>query len=149
MLRRGPWRTYSQGASRRTKPKYLHWSNRVHFISRIFNLIANLITKYHWKPTSKVTVVTLLMYIYVRLLASILFPLFSCVRYVIQEQVFIFRRLKINHESDEFMLDPGTVANNNLFRKLSENYTSWITNSLGCRKFWTVSAGKPKMNFCS
>jgi hypothetical protein len=25
--------------------------------------------------------------------------------------VFIFRRLKINHESHEFILDPGTVAN--------------------------------------
>jgi hypothetical protein len=25
--------------------------------------------------------------------------------------VFIFRRLKINHESHEFIFDPGTIAN--------------------------------------
>jgi hypothetical protein len=29
----------------------------------------------------------------------------------VQEQVFIFQRLKINHESHEFMLDSGTIVN--------------------------------------
>jgi hypothetical protein len=30
------------------------------------------------------------------------------------QQVFIFRRLKVNHESQEFILDSGTVANTKL-----------------------------------
>ncbi len=29
--------------------------------------------------------------------------------------VLFFRRLKINHESHEFILDPGNVVNNNFY----------------------------------
>ncbi len=37
-------------------------------------------------------------------------------------QVFIFRRIKINHESHEFILDSGTVVNKSLRDILDKVY---------------------------
>jgi hypothetical protein len=80
---KGTMKNILGGASRRMKPKYVHCSNRVHFVKRNFNLIANLILNIAGKPTSKVTVVTLLIYIRIFTSKHPL-PLFSCIRYVIQ-----------------------------------------------------------------
>jgi hypothetical protein len=43
--------------------------------------------------------------------ASILSRPFPCTNMSCNNRCLFFRRLKINHESHEFTLDPGTVAN--------------------------------------
>jgi hypothetical protein len=61
--------------------QYVDCLNHVRIVKRDFNLILSIAGK----PTSKITVVTLLINIYVNLLipASILFYLFPCTKYVV------------------------------------------------------------------
>ncbi len=82
MARRGPCRTYSPGASRRPKPKYVHFSIPA--------------CRLWWDTES----------------CHVCACYDQCHSHVITG--VYFRRLKINHESQEFTLDPVNVANNNL-----------------------------------
>jgi hypothetical protein len=52
------------------------------------------------KPTYIVCIIDVYMYTFLCQQSLLFFPMY---KRVIQEQVFIFRRLKINHESHEFI----------------------------------------------
>ncbi len=82
-----PWRAYSRGAPRRWLFMYVHI----------------IITHFYLYDTVRFS--------YVVCLAII------CIQEVDPHYwlLFIFRRLKINHDSHEFILESGTVANNNVF----------------------------------
>ncbi len=88
------------------KPKYVHYSKRVHYHKEEFQPYY----KHCWK--TNIRDLRYLMYVHI-LSHACNVTSFPCTNCVVQEQVFIFPRLKINHESHEFILDPGTVANMN------------------------------------
>jgi hypothetical protein len=63
--------------------------------------------------------------------ANILFCLFSCTNMSCNNRCLFFRRLKINHESHGFILDPGTVANTNfVIYSRSSDGTNLLCNHL-------------------
>jgi hypothetical protein len=109
MPRRGPWRTYSWGASRRLKPKYVHYSIHVHYCKeKIFALIqAYLLEDWHSRCTLSGACICTFS-------SPIITVSLSCTSCVCITTGVYFCRLKINHESHEFILDPGTVANNSV-----------------------------------
>ena len=77
-----------------------------------FQLLANLIASIAGELTSK-DHSSYVANVCVNLLvtANILFCPFPCTNMSYNNRCLFFRRLKINHESHEFILDPGTVAN--------------------------------------
>ncbi len=82
-------------------------------VKRSFNLLP-ILCKYCWKnqhPGNHIGCVTDVC-LNLLVTANILFvpPMYNMSR---NNRCLFFRRLKINHESHEFILDPGTVANNN------------------------------------
>jgi hypothetical protein len=97
--RRGSCRTCSRGASRRLKPKYVH----VHSRKEMPNLFSSIFTG---KPTFKIYIAQ-----YVHAFIANDCRLFSCTSCIHIITGVYFCRLKINHESHEFILDPGTIAN--------------------------------------
>ncbi len=86
-----PWRTYSRGASRRWPFKYVQSYDCI--IMPIEENCHELFVAYY---------LCLIIVIHVRRLDLQYWSM------------FIFRRLKINHDSHEFILEFGTVANINL-----------------------------------
>ncbi len=100
--RRGPCRTCSQGALRRLKPKDVQWSiYKCVLVKRYF--LKNMLIE---RPTFKIYIAQ-----YVHVIIANNRCLFSCTSCVHIITGIYFRRLKINHESHVFILDPGTVAN--------------------------------------
>jgi hypothetical protein len=67
----------------------------------------NLITSTAGRPTFKIYIIWCT---YMYLLRPTMLPL-SMYKLCCTITVVYFRRLKINHESHEFILDPGTIAN--------------------------------------
>ncbi len=76
--------------------------------------------KYSWKTNIQIITVTLLMYI--RILTS-KHPILSFPMYKICH--------KKNHESHEFILDPGTAANRNNFRKSTPEKNCFYFGGVG------------------
>jgi hypothetical protein len=105
MPRKGPCRTYSRGALRRPKPKYVQYSIHVHYCKETPQ---PFFKHTRWK--------TNIQDIHCSICTCILSPAitvyFSCTSCVCIITGVYFRRLKINHESHEFTLDHGTVVNN-------------------------------------
>jgi hypothetical protein len=74
---------------------------------------------------NEVAIFTLLMYARIyfqQQISSCLFP--SLYSVSCNNRCLFFHRLKINHESHEFILEPGTVANSNMFSSLQSKWSS-------------------------
>ncbi len=106
--RRGACRTCSRGASRRPKPKYVHYQYTCIHLEILILFLFSLKHTY-WKANIQDMYCSICTCNYrQRLLSVLMHKLYSGV---------YFLRLKINHESYEFILDPGTVANINKVKK--------------------------------
>jgi hypothetical protein len=115
MPRKGPCRTCLRGASRRPKPKYVQ--NPIHVCYCKEKVQPFFLKQFAGKPTSRDTLLNKCT-CNVSLTTTICF-MHSCI--CIITGVY-FRRLKINHESHEFILDPGTVANKGIcFKQRRQN----------------------------
>ncbi len=94
MPRRGPWRMYSRVASRRPMFKYVHWLVHIN--------------------CSVIALFMLLLHTYL-LVTNNCRPLLCTSLWLYYNRCLFFRRLKINYDTHEFILDSGTVANNNSY----------------------------------
>jgi hypothetical protein len=93
-LRTRPWRTYSRGATRRPMFKYVHWLVYIYCpVTANIRAIATYVTF---------------------LGSAIIVPLHVHDCGCNNNRCLFFRRLKINHDTHEFILDSGTIANSSV-----------------------------------